>query len=120
MKTLWEETIQILEDNGKSFSDVVSICGKKFQITKEDFEKYSKTYYDNGYGAAEVAEDLMVIGEDFWLERHEYDGSEWWEFKTIAKWEDLPFKHINALTVNQARVNGVKSCGWETLSSLNK
>lgn len=26
---------------------------------------------------------LIVVGKDFWLERHEYDGSEWWEFKSI-------------------------------------
>jgi hypothetical protein len=27
----------------------------------------------------------MVIGSDWWLERHEYDGSEWWEFKSLPK-----------------------------------
>jgi hypothetical protein len=120
MKNLWEETIQILEDNGKTFRDVVSICGSEFQITKEDFEKYSKTYYDSGYGAAEVAEDLLVIGEDFWLERHEYDGSEWWEFKTMPKRKDLPFKHINALTVGQSIANkGFDRVGWCSLAQLN-
>lgn len=25
----------------------------------------------------------MVVGDDWWLERHEYDGSEWWEFKRL-------------------------------------
>ena len=23
----------------------------------------------------------MVVGNNWWLERHEYDGSEWWEYK---------------------------------------
>ena len=27
--------------------------------------------------------DLLIVGDDWWLERHEYDGAEWWEFKTL-------------------------------------
>lgn len=117
---LWEETIEKLQKNGKTFDDVVYICGSEFKITKEDFVKYSKTDYDSGFGAPEVAEDLIVVGTDFWLERHEYDGSEWWEYKEMPKGEDLPLKKITALTVYQAQLNGVDcSCGWETLGSLN-
>jgi hypothetical protein len=25
---------------------------------------------------------LEIVGDDWWLERHEYDGAEWWEYKT--------------------------------------
>lgn len=119
MANLWEETIGELACHGKTFDDVVSIRGDTFQITKDDFAKYSKTYYDSGYGAPEVAEDLIIIGVDFWLERREYDGSEWWEFKQTPKYEDFPFQPITALTVMQAKANGVKcSCGWENLANL--
>ena len=121
MANLWEETIEMLANNNKSFDDVVAICGNDFQITKEDFEKYSKTEYDDGYGSPKVAEDLLIIGADFWLERHEYDGSEWWEFKQTPKYKELPFKPITALTVEQARENGVDcSCGWENLKDLQR
>lgn len=117
---LYEETIKELAENGKTFDDVVAICGNEFQITKDDFVKYSNTEYDSGYGAPEVAEDLLVVGNDFWLERHDYDGSEWWEFKAMPKHKELPFKEVTALTVRQARRNNVDcSCGWETLSRLN-
>lgn len=120
MANLWEETNRALEEKEKSFNDVVAICGNDFQITKEDFEKYSKTEYDNGYGSPKVAEDLLIIGADFWLERHEYDGLEWWEFKAMPNYKELPFKPITALTVEQAQKNGVDySVGWETLASLN-
>lgn len=120
MRNLWEETNKELEVKGKSFDDVVAICGNDFQITKEDFEKYSNTEYDSGYGAPEVAQDLLIIGVDFWLERHEYDGAEWWEFKDMPIYKELPFKPITALTVEQAQENGVDcSVGWETLASLN-
>lgn len=119
MRNLWQETNEKLAENNKSFDDVVAICGNDFQITKEDFEKYSKTEYDDGYGSPKVAEDLLIIGEDFWLERHEYDGSEWWEFKQMPQYKELPFKPITALTVEQASANGVDcACGWENLEDL--
>ena len=35
--------------------------------------------------ALEVAEDLVVVGDNWWIERHEYDGNEWWEYKEKAK-----------------------------------
>lgn len=119
MTNLWEETIKKLVDHKKCFDDVIAICGNDFQITKEDFEKYSNTEYDDDFGSPKVAEDLLIIGSDFWLERHEYDGSEWWEFKQMPKYKELPFKPITALTVEQAHANGVDcSCGWENLADL--
>ena len=121
MRNLWQETNEKLAKNGKCFNDVVAICGNDFQITKKEFEKYSKTEYDDGFGSPKVAEDLLIIGADFWLERHEYDGSEWWEFKQMPKYKELPFKPITALTVEQARENGVDcSCGWENLKDLQR
>ena len=117
---LYKETIGILTQNDRTFDDVVAICGNEFQITKDDFVKYSNTEYDSGYGAPEVAEDLLVVGNDFWLERHEYVGSECWEFKAMPKYKELPFKEVTAFTVIQARRNGVDClCGWETLTRLN-
>ena len=112
---LYEETLVELSENGKTLKDVIAICGKDFQITIEDFIRCSNTEYDKGYGAPEVATDLLVIGDDFWLERHDYDGLEWWEFKTMPKYKDMPFKSITALTARQA-----KKIGWETLADLNK
>jgi len=32
-----------------------------------------------------IRNDLYVVGEDWWLERGEYDGSEWWEFKRLPE-----------------------------------
>lgn len=117
---LIQETMITLAEHNKSLDDIVAICGSEFQITQGDFIKYSNTEYDSGYGAPEVAEDLVVVGADFWLERHEYDGSEWWEYKEMPNYKDLPFKPINALTIKQAHANGVNcSCGWETLADLN-
>lgn len=88
-----EETIKCLHDNGKTEADVlwvgreyVSYPSRKliaYKNTWEEFCSKADFEYDNSFGGVEIAEDLIVVGKDFWLERHEYDGSEWWEFKTM-------------------------------------
>jgi len=45
--------------------------------------KLADVCYNNSFGGQEIAEDLLIVGEDWWMERCEYDGSEWWEFKTM-------------------------------------
>ena len=57
MSNLLNETISIMKENNKE--------------------------YDDGYGETEVKDDLQIVGANWWLERHEYDGSEWWEFKSL-------------------------------------
>jgi hypothetical protein len=36
--------------------------------------------YDAGYGSQQL-DGLVLFNDNTWLERHEYDGSEWWEYK---------------------------------------
>ena len=82
--SLYEETLEALKENNKTFKDVLWIGGEDFEISKENFIELAKiSEYDNGYGYQMVAEDLVVVGNDWWLERGEYDGSEWWDFKTM-------------------------------------
>lgn len=83
MRNLLQETLEVLAFHNKTPSDVLwvgSWVGVWF--TWKDFETLGNVNYDNGYGGEEVARDLIVMGEDFWLERGEYDGKEWWDFKT--------------------------------------
>lgn len=49
--------------------------------TWDEFAAKANEVYDSGYGCECVDRELKVVGDDWWLERHEYDGSEWWEFK---------------------------------------
>lgn len=93
--SLREETLKVLVDNGKTWDDIIGVCGDDYQITKEQFWELSNVKYDNGYGGNEVAMDLKIVGIDFWLERHEYDGAEWWEFKQIPNLFKLPMAHVN-------------------------
>ena len=97
MTNLWEETIEILSEYGKTFDDVLFIQGDDFEITKDNFETVAKhANYDSGFGAQRVAKDLILVGKDWWLERGEYDGSEWWCFKTIPQKKD-EIKNITRL-----------------------
>lgn len=79
---LLTETLDALGAYDKSIDDVVWIGCPSFQISKDDFITLANKMYDSGYGWPEVAHDLIVAGYGWWLERAEYDGSEWWEYKT--------------------------------------
>lgn len=104
-----EETIRCLNENGKTEEDVLwvgrgfgkfgsfnsigsfsrffrncfSDTPEKYKATWEDFKLKADFNYDDGYGMVYIPADLIVVGKDFWLERAEYDGSEWWEFMTV-------------------------------------
>lgn len=81
-------TLKILENCGKTVDDIKWVGCRKYKIPLDKFWELADQYYQNGYGGTEVAEDLIVVGEDWWLERAEYDGSEWWEFKSLPKEPD--------------------------------
>lgn len=84
MQNLLEETLEELRDNNKGEKDVCFVTdGEKF-FTWNSFVKLAKDInYDDGFGREEINASLKIVGKDWWLERHEYDGSEWREFKTI-------------------------------------
>ena len=59
-------------------------CALDGHFTFEKFKESAKNiYYDSGYGSNEIPMNLVIVGDNWWLERAEYDGSEWWEFKTL-------------------------------------
>ena len=110
MANLKIETFNMLEQCGKTVSDVRWVGSSAFSIPLELFWRLADTFYDKGYGSPEVAIDLIVVGDDWWLERHEYDGSEWWEYKTI------PQKPHDEKTVARLIAGGI---GWKTLAEMN-
>jgi hypothetical protein len=83
--SLLQETLESLAAEGKTGDDVRWVGDRIFWTTWEQFASVADHEYDSGYGSAEVRESLLVVGDDWWLERHEYDGSEWWEFKSLPK-----------------------------------
>lgn len=82
---LKNSTLNVLKQHNKLPSDIKWVGCTSFKIPIEEFWELTDREYDAGYGGVEVAEDLIVVGESWWLERHEYDGSEWWEYKELPK-----------------------------------
>ena len=87
MENLLEETKEKLAVCHKTPKDVLWVGSSDGSeaITWEEFEKMADFDHDAGYGAAEIRMDLVVVGKDWWLERYEYDGSEWWVYKKQPK-----------------------------------
>lgn len=83
MRNLLEETVSVLIENKKDPVDVLWVGTDDFKTDWFDFAKNADKEYDEDFGCEEVNINLKIVGKDFWLERHEYDGSEWWEYKTL-------------------------------------
>ena len=107
---LLEETIDKLEENNLEIKDIKWIGVKEFKISLEQFEDLADKEYENGFGAPHVATDLLVVGDNWWLERHEYDGSEWWEFKKHPKEPELICK-VQMVVSNRSM--------WDSLIEIN-
>ena len=105
MINLLNETKEMLVSHGKWCEDVEFVVGfssstegylrwsshsndELVRTTWEEFAAKANKNYDNSFGGTEVLEVTMIVGKDFWLERHEYDGSEWWEYKELPKAEN--------------------------------
>lgn len=62
--------------------------GDGLDIDKLDFE------YDAGYGIMNV-DGFIAFKDGTWMERREYDGSEWWEYKDMPRYEDYAHRTEN-------------------------
>jgi hypothetical protein len=54
------------------------------------FKKVADAIYDESFGWAEVNTRLKVVGDGWWLDRWEYDGSEGWAWNEPP----LPTNHV--------------------------
>jgi len=61
-------------------TEIVLKCG----YTADDWSQFLDKldfYYHSGYGSQELFGTVWLSNES-WLERAEYDGSEWWEYRS--------------------------------------
>lgn len=89
MTNAYIEMIEILDEIDKKIDDIkiVYVWHETFyEIDKRynTVDSLKELYYDSGYGIQEVF-GYIIFKDNTWLERHEYDGSEWWEYKDINK-----------------------------------
>ncbi len=95
---LLQETKTLLESHGKCIFDVEWFGIRDTAEIEGDIQEVFSVDYDNGYGGHEVPLDLVVVGNGWWLERWEYDGSEGWEFNNalIKPEKTLPLLKLGA------------------------
>ena len=110
--TLLDETLSVLAIHGKTPDDVLW-CGdgEFYTFDWETFNENANFEYDSGYGSQEVATDLKIVGDDWWLERNEYDGAENWIFRT------MPIRDESIDMISGEIRLGLGQ--WETLEELN-
>jgi hypothetical protein len=108
--TLLHETLDRLAIAGKTPAEVEWVGAPDYGwATWDEFAAVADVEYEAGYGAPEVAMDLLVVGADWWLGREEYQGSEWWKYQTKP---DRPERHLDLKRL----VGG----GYKTLEELNE
>ena len=85
---LLKETTEDIEKSGHKIEDVVFIGSEEtgHECTWDQFVLMANREYDSGFGAAQVAQDLVIVFSDgATMTRGEYDGSEWWQYSTPFK-----------------------------------
>lgn len=90
-ETLYEEIINFLKLYWKIENDVEYVLWyTKFPSYDDWIEVYntwdwfksnSDFLYDSWFGTNHIQLEMKIVWKDFWLERHEYDWSESWEYK---------------------------------------
>ena len=111
---LLKETIEDIKAAGKTPEQIAFIGSREsgHECTWAEFQLLADFEYDSGFGAQEVATDLIIVFDDgatMW--RREYDGSESWEYS--RPFERPKEKHpIRRLYVRSDQ------CGWETLADV--
>lgn len=83
-----KETEAFLLEYGKTGGDVRWVGNTDRKTSWAEFKKSADFYYDSSFGGAVIDLRLRVVGDNWWLERHEYDGSERWEYKELPKTPD--------------------------------
>lgn len=109
-----KETIGDIETAGKTPEQIIFIGSEEsgHECTWQEFLQLADFDYDAGFGAQEVATDLIIVFEDgskMW--RHEYDGSERWDYSTPFA-RPAEKKPINRLQVKSDQV------GWRDLADV--
>jgi len=116
MINLLAETIEDIKSSGRTPEEIIFIGSEisGHQCTWEEFKTLANRNYDNGYGSAEVAMDLIIVFSDGCkLHRGEYDGSEWWEIQKPFKRPEVQHT-IKSLFITDYR-SSLAECNDDTL-----
>ena len=112
-ENLLTETVEFMEFIDESPEDIIFIGSEHsgYECTWDEFVILADREYDSGFGAQEVAEDLIIVFSDGCrMFRREYDGSECWRYVR-------PF--VRPEETKKIRRLFVCNVGWETLAEIH-
>lgn len=114
---LLTETLQCLKRWHYTAEDITYIGSLEsgHSCTWEEFCVLANVEYDNGFGAQQVASDLVIVFKDNGLmRRHEYDGAEGWEciVPPVIPHSRRPIKRLTVI--------GLRKVGWCALDELQE
>ena len=78
-----KELLEILKENNKTVDNIVAIFIKYELNYAKIIEINTIEQLDFNYNDGGIQElyGYVLLDDQDWLERHDYDGSEWWEYK---------------------------------------
>ena len=106
---LLTSVVNLLKAHGKTLSDIKQVRGAHFAIDTDDFIRlaadceYSEYVpHDLDYDVAQLAEDLTIIGDGWWICMTEYNHDEF-GCETILDYYEMPellteFKKVHKLS----------------------
>lgn len=107
-QNLLTETLNMMQRQGQSPETVAWVGNGKVAGTWDAFAALADFSYDAGHDEQNIRQSLVVVFNDgSWLERHEYDESEWWEYKKTPSVTLNEYGVLSGLTLR-----GLKNCGW--------
>ena len=81
-----EETERLLERQHKTWADVQWVGTPTFELDVENFKRVAKdVVYNSSYGIQESVDDILIVGNDWYMERRSYGGAERWAYVSKPK-----------------------------------
>ena len=113
-----EETLRFLERYNYTIDDIDWIGTDDFIIPiHEFFDIARKTMYNASFGRPETPGDIIIVMKDeSWFDRFEYDGAEGWEYH-IPHVKPIVTAHIKTRTFNYKDA-GIDPYDW--MPALNE
>ena len=107
-----EETISFLKRYNYTVDDISWIGTDDFIIPiSEFFDVARKTFYNPSFGRPETPGDIVIVmKDDSWFERFEYDGAEGWEYH-IPHIKPIVTAHIKTRSFNY-KDEGIDPYDW--------
>ena len=113
MTNFLEETIGQLCTCELTPKDVRWVGNQDIWFSWDEFVTIADFSYDPGFGAQEVVSDIMVVGDGWYMDRYEYDGSEFWDFHSVI---EKPLVHHVPRSLHENK-NGDRIL-WESIKSI--